>query len=548
VTRRIRALIALLAVVAVLAAGCSSSDDSSSDDTADDTAGPGGLVSEGGQADEGEPVPGGTVEYGLGAETDGWNPTSNTWAPEGLQVARTVYDPLTALDIEGVAQPYLAESLTPNDDYTQWTIRLRPGVTFHNGDPLTAAAVKTTLDGHLASGLTRPVLAPVESVEAPDDLTVVVTMNMPWVAFPQALTGQTGVIPHPSIITDRINDDPIGTGPFAFVEWIPDQKFVADRYDNYWREGLPYLDRIEYRPITDEQSLKDTFDAEGIDIFTGGAPEDILEYRQMAEETGEVKFYADRGENEESFVMVNMTAPPFDDVRVRRALAYATDQELYNETIDAGQPRLATGPLVPENPFYVDVDYPTYDPEKATELLDEVEADKGEPVSFTLSNTTSDVDHDQSALFQQMWEQVGFEVELAFTEQTQYILDTLAGDYEAVAWRQFAEHDPDTDSVWWYSDSDLNFANLDDPEIDAALDQGRTSADPEVRKEAYATLQERFAELVPFIWINHVEWGTVAYPYVNGIPSGELPDGTEAKPFVAGTHFVTQMWLDPDAA
>jgi ABC-type transport system substrate-binding protein len=462
-------------------------------------------------------------------------------------VARTVYDPLTALDVDGVAQPYLAESLEPSADYRQWTITLRPGVTFHNGDPLTAAAVKTTLDGHLASGLTRPAIAPVESVEAVDDLTLTVTMNTPWVAFPQALTAQLGVIPHPSVITDQINDEPIGTGPFEFVEWVPDNRFVAERYDDYWQEGLPYLDRIEYHPIVAEESLRAGFEAEDLDIFTGGSPEDILEYRGRAEETGDVKFYADRGENEESFVMLNMEAPPFDDVRVRRALAFATDQERYNEVIDEGIPRLATGPLVPENPFYIEVDYPTYDPDQARELLDEVEAETGEPVSFTLGNTTSDVDRDQSAFFQQMWEEVGFEVELTFTEQTQYILDTLGGDYQAVAWRQFVEQDPDTDSQWWYSDSSLNFANLADDEVDAALDEGRSSPDPEVRADAYARFQERLAELVPFVWLNHVEWGTVAWPYVNGIPSGELPSGQQAKPFVAGTHFVTQMWLDESA-
>lgn len=553
--RRPLYLLGMVTAVVLLAAACSGSDDGGEEST---TSQP--DVVEDTVASAGEPQAGGTLVYGIGAETDGWNPTTNSWAPEGVQVALTVYDPLTAYDADGMAQPYLAESLEHNDDYTEWRMTLRDGVSFHNGDPLTAEAVKTILEAHRDSSLTGPAVAPINGVEVVDELTVLLEMNTPWVAFPQILTAQMGVVPHPSIIEEAINDEPVGTGPFIFVEWIPDERFVGERNPTYWRTDeagnrLPYLDRVEFRPINDPQTRRAAFEADELDMFVSGAPEDSVDFEQQAEEGDEVQFFVDRGENEEGFVMLNLEAPPFDDVRVRRALALATDAATYNEVINEGAMRIATGPFVPENPFAIPAcfeaegdepcaDYPAYDPDEARRILEEIESETGEPVSFTLGNTPNSLDREQSTLLGEMWEEVGFDVELSFTEQTQYIVTTLAGDYQAVVWRQFGQPDPDSDAQWWYSDSGLNFANISDPEVDAALDAGRSSPDPEERVAAYADLQQRFAELLPYIWTNHSEWAIVARPWVQQVPSGSLPDGSPSMPFVTGTHRLTQVWID----
>jgi ABC-type transport system substrate-binding protein len=533
--------LACLLLLALLGTSCSSGDSDGGD--GDASSDPTGAVDEGVDS-EADPVSGGELVYGIGAESDGWNPTTNAWGPDGVQVSRSVYDPLAAYDADGAVQPFLAESITPNDDATEWTITLREGVTFHNGDPLTAEAVKVTLEGHRDSALTAPTMAPLEQVRVVDDLTAVVEMASPWVAFPAILTAQVGVIPHPSIIEGNVNDEPIGTGPFQFVEWVPDNRFVAERNDSYWREGLPYLDRIEYRPLIDFEARRSAFDAGDIDVFLGGAAEDIERYSAEAEAGDDVQYFADRGENEEGFVQLNLEAPPFDDLRVRQALAYATDAETYNQVIDLGVLRIARGPFVPESPFYVDTGFPTFDLARAQALVEEVEAETGEELSFTLINTSDDFSRGQSGILQEMWEQAGFDVEVAFTEQTQYILDVLAGDYQAAAWRQFGSPDPDGDYQWWQSESTLNFARVKDPEIDAALDLGRESNDPDERIEAYATLQQRFTDLLPYIWLAHVEWGIIAKPYVQGLADSTLPDGTEAKPFITGTHRVEQIWVD----
>src|SRR5215204_7219263 len=111
-------------------------------------------------------------------------------------------------------KPYLAESVEPNDDYTVWTFGLRDGITFHNGEPLDADAVKQNIDRHLTSALTGTVFEPVESIEAPDEHTVVITLDRPWVRFPIVFAAQPGIMTAPAMIAASDGgSNPVGTGP-----------------------------------------------------------------------------------------------------------------------------------------------------------------------------------------------------------------------------------------------------------------------------------------------------------------------------------------------
>jgi ABC-type transport system substrate-binding protein len=537
--RRTRSLLLFLAAgLVLLGAACGGSD--SDDDAGGDGDGDPGPTATTEPALD--PVEGGALVYGVEAESDGWNPITNSWSLSGLLIGQSVYDTLAAYDIDGVARPYLAESFEHNDDYTQWTIGLREGVRFHNGDPLNADAVDVMLEGHLASGLTAPAFSPVESVEAIDERTVQVNMSSPWVVFPTALTGQTGVVPHPSIVQEGINDAPIGTGPFVFDEWVPDSHWKGDKNTDYWREGLPYLDTIEFRPLHDSLARVDSQLAGDVDVIHTSGQSD-LDVLQSSIDSGDMRIWTDTGENEEGSVLLNQSRPPFDDVRLRRALALASDQEGYDTVINEGLSEIATGPFTPSNPFAVETDYPTFDLEAAQALVEEVKAEGGS-VAFTLTNTPNAYDRQQSEYLEQMYEAAGFEVELEFVEFAQFIALAIGGNFDALAWRQFSSPDPDGEYQWWHSGSTLNFARLADDEIDAALERGRSEPDEEARREAYADLQHRMAEIVPYVWFNHVQWYIVADESVHDIPNGPLPDGEESMPFQAGAHRTAQIWRD----
>ena len=137
-------------------------------------------------------------------------------------MAGAVFDYLAAYDTDGVSKPFLAQSIDPNSDFTVWTIKTRPGVTFQNGEPCDAAAIKKNLDAQRQSILTGPVFQTVSAIETPDDSTVVVTMKQPWSTFTDTMATQVGAMAAPAMLDapDGGIANPIGTGPFSFVKWV----------------------------------------------------------------------------------------------------------------------------------------------------------------------------------------------------------------------------------------------------------------------------------------------------------------------------------------
>jgi ABC-type transport system substrate-binding protein len=504
-------------------------------------------------ATEGDPQPGGRLVYALEAESDGWNPSTNRWAVSGVQVAMAVFDPLAALDEQGAAQPYLAQSIEHREDYLQWTIRLRAGVTFHNGTPLDATAVKANLDAIDASALTGAAVQPIESVEVVDDLTVQVNMSSPWVVFPLVLTGQAGVVVEPANLTSGDADRaPVGTGPFTFTSWTPDSELVVARNPSYWRTGLPYLDEVEFRVVPDAQTRTAGMQSGDYDMMYTASTENILEFRQLASE-GQYQVVEDQSEPEEVFVLLNTTRPPLDDPRIRQALAHATNQDQVIDVTGGSLYAPARGPYPESSPWYAETEYPAYDPEQARMLVDDYIAEHGELPPFTLTTTPVNENLRTTELLAQQWGEVGINVQLDSVDQATLILNAVSNDFDANLWRQYNAPDPDLEWHWWHESNangkggiSLNFMQLRDDELSAALDEGRANPDPDDRQEAYATVQQRQAEDVAQIWLYHTIVAVVADNDVRGITNGPLPDGQPSMPMGGtfnGATRLTQTWI-----
>ena len=153
--------------------------------------------------------------------------------PAGILYARTVFDPLAIIDANGIVQPYLAQSITPNTDYTVWTITMRPNLVFHNGAPCDGAAVAENFALQQASGLTGPAFTTIANVSVPSSLVVTVTMKSPWVPFDYYLAGgiggQIAFIAEPTWLKSGSQTNPIGTGPFVFQTWNPNRPLHRHR-------------------------------------------------------------------------------------------------------------------------------------------------------------------------------------------------------------------------------------------------------------------------------------------------------------------------------
>jgi peptide/nickel transport system substrate-binding protein len=502
----------------------------------------------------GTPKPGGHLVMGTEAEIDGFLPPANRFDVTGLQYASTVYDSLTTFGKDNKVHPYLAQSVDHNADYKVWTIKLRPGVTFSNGDPLTAADVVADLQAHQKSPLTGPAVTNIASV-APggDNLTVVVTCKTSWVPFPVYLAGQIGYVFSPKMLTDPKGSlHPIGTGPFIMKEWVIGNHFTATKNPNYWQKGLPYLDSIEYRPILEVQSRTSSLQSGTIDLMHSSDPKSLLDLKSQSS-VNSIDDSKVVGEQEEDFIMLNTGKAPLDDLRVRQALAFATDRKKYNDTINFGIPPLSDGPFGNVgSPYHSPTGYPNYDLQKAKDLVRAYEQSKASnSITFELGTTNIGRNLQAASLLQDMWKQAGITVSIKQVEQSQFILNALQGQYQAYIWRQFGEPDADFDFVWWSSltaspegQLALNFSRNKDPQIDADLVKGRTSPNQSDRLAAYQDIAKRFAVDLPFLFTNETVWQIASKPNVHGIVDWTLPDGTPGIDHaVGGLFYMSHVWV-----
>lgn len=498
------------------------------------------------------PKRGGHLTVGVTSEVNGFDPSASDFDATGYMYAETVFDPLTTVAANGQPQPYLAESFEPNQDYTVWTIGVRPGVVFHDGTPLDASVVKLNLDDRRSSLLVGPALSDITDVTVTGPMTVQVTMATPWVPFPYYMSAQPGYMVAPKMIANKATAarNPIGTGPFVFKEWVPNDHFSATRNPHYWRAGLPYLDSVEYRPIIDPTAAENTLKSGGVNILSVFAPQNIASVRQDSSLVTIDDSKDKLAEPSAAFVMLNTAAAPADDIRVRQALAYATNRQQNVSVLSEGVFQVSNGPFKPGSPYYeANSGYPNYDPGKAKSLVQAYEHDKG-PISLTLNTNTATYVIDAAQLLQANWQSVGIQTRIQQIDQAQLIVNVLEGRYQSTLWGQFGASDPDENYVWWSTETvgangqfSLNFARNKDPMVQAALQQGRTQSDPTARANAYRQLSGRFAQDLPYLWLAFTVSAVSAQPQVMNFNYNTLPNGTRTSPMFGGVFPVVQTWL-----
>lgn len=510
--------------------------------------------------DSGTPTPGGEAVYGVESDTGGgFCLPSGQLAISGVMVAQSIYDPLTWPNADGEYVPYLAESLTPNADFTEWTITLRSGITFTDGTPLDAEAVKLNLDSYrgtnpnISSLLFSLVLKPVTEVTVSDPLTIVVTMSSPWTAFPAYLFsfGRMGMMA-PAQLTDNQTcpSTLIGTGPFMLDgSWTPGTPIELVKNPDYWRQDadgvqLPYLDAITFVGVVESGQRITQLEAGQLDIMHTHFQPDLDQLQGKAD-SGDVNLLIGTEGRENRYYMLNAGRAPFDDPKARLAFALALDREEINQLRNLGRATVANGPFDEGVPGYVaDPGFPAHDLERATELADEVKAAHGGEFRVELVILPDSENRNEAELLKQQVEQAGITADIRMVDQTAEISTAISGDYDVLLWRNHAGEDPDTQYIWWHSGELTNFGKIDDPEIDRLLEEGRAASDPAERAAAYEGVTEAFAQNIWNIWAWYVDWGIATRPDVHGIVGPPLPDGSEPFPILAGLHPTAGIWVD----
>jgi len=510
-------------------------------------------------ADPGPPQYGGHISVALEGETNNWLPgTGNMVAPAALTVAVALFDPLVRIDHEGRYRPFLAESIEPNETYDIWTMRLRPGVTFHDGTPLNAEAIKWNFDNlHKRPGsVTLGSIRDVDRVEIVDELTVEYHLTKTMVPFPDLLTRAPGWPVSPTAV-QRFGADagmnPVGTGPFMLESWRRDDRLVLRRNENYWQEGQPYLDGITFRPLPDEDARMASLMSRDMDVIQTLRQHIVDRLRRT---TG-IHLYEQIGDSSGSAIF-NTRRPPVDDARIRRSLAYALDPEALVDVLGGrGITPVQTQYFNQENPWYserVAEMWPRNDPERAIELMQEYMNDPnrsdgravGEPVSIELLCLPEQSLIDLSQMYQAFWRGVGYDVRLRQVEQATQVQSAIAGDYMVSCWRSGNEQDPYIILSSDFGPPDqqpLNYTNFTHPELDDLIDA--LGSEPEFEKR-YAIAEQimmLFAREVPNTWTGATPGAIAVRPEVRNIRDWVFPDGTPGNGIPQGQVTWAQIWL-----
>jgi len=573
-TRPLRALAALVTTI-LLVAACGADDDADPDaaepgDTSAETSTP---TSD----DDPSPVVGGEIVVGLSGETPSYLPGAATVAAPGFHVAMAIFDPIAARGADGQIHPFVAESIVPDADATEWTVRLRDGITFHDGTALDAEVMREIFYEYLApdtSTLSGDV-AQVSDVRVDDDLTFTYVLSEPNAAFADLLTGPVGwpfSVDACRAAGDDCGAQIAGTGPFRLESWVRDSELVVERNQDYWRTDadgtpIPYLDRITFRPIPDNAARWLSVESGTIDAGHTFQAETVARARD-ADGVDTYEWIGNGG----GYTALNTLEPPLDDVRVRRALRMAVDQEqliavLGGEGISPPLSQLWGDDSEWFSPVVRDA-WSDPDVAAATALIDEYVEDPtrsdgerpGEPVRVTYQSGADPTILQGAQYYQAAWGAIGVETQIDSTQQATLIGNVIGsadqqppfrGTFQASLFGTPGEGDPYTLIRGLFGDpttQPMNASNHTSDAIARNLEVLRTSTDFDERYAANQAVMLEVADEVPVIWHGAVVGSIYTRSALRNVAGWTIPgsggdDIAGSGVAHARTHW-SHVWLD----
>jgi len=556
-------LVSLLSFAAACGGGSSSDETSAPTETEAPT--DSGAPATDAPAEE-TPVAGGTLRVGLEADVDGLNPTASALAVAGLTMASAVFDPLFTFDVDGNAVPYLAESIEPSADFMVWTMKLRAGVVFHDGTPLTTDAVikqfEITRADPLVGLAVRPYYPETGAVVQIDDLTMEFHPLEANQFFPTALTAQLGYIASPvwldALVADpTLEQQPVGTGPFQFDSRTEDSVTKFVRNDNWWGTdivGPTYLDAIEFYPVTDPDTRTEMIQNGELDLLH---TTDTNQFQTYRDDPKLVTSIDDNGE--EYFLMINTAKAPFDDVRVRKALALATDRQGYYDLFNTGEGRMADQMFTPDSPYFnADVMQEGNDPDGAAALVAEYCGENPVDADGKALCTDGKVDMEYqwsgpsvlatriADFYNENWK-ASFNVTFDEKSQADNIQEAALGIYNVVGWRQFGAENPGDDRVWLECRNiggiSLNWPRYCDDARDALIKEIANPASPDERVGSIQKLVQNLHDSYAYVFMTHSSWAIVSTDKVQGNCDRKSPEGSALVCSINGRMFFQSTWL-----
>ena len=407
-------------------------------------------------------------------------------------VVGNIYDTLVIRADDMSLVPGLAVSWEPVDDVT-WRFELREGVTFHNGEPFTAEAVKFSFDRVLDPERSAPqasYIATIGHVEVIDDFTIdIVTSNPDPILVARLAKAVAGIVP-PGYVQevgdDRVAQNPIGTGPFEFVEWVRDERLVLRANESYWRTP-PQVDELVFRPIPNLATRTSALLSGDVDLIVNvPVPQAPMVDRNPGVDLVAVDIQA----GEYLGYNLRIEDSPLQDKRVRIAINHAIDVDSIIEGVLDGYATRRSSPVTPLDFGYYDVEPYPYDLEVARSLLAEAGFPNGEGLSLKFDTPTGRYPMDQqvSEVIAAQLTDLGIDIEFEVHEWGNYLglfQNDQLGDLFLLGWGSITTLDADA-ALYDELTCGKTYSTYCDPELDAVLEEARTIIDPQRREELYA--------------------------------------------------------------
>lgn len=434
-----------------------------------------------------KPVSGGSLTIAQGVEPPGLDPTTATSAAIPRVVYGNVLEGLVRIDRDGKIIPALASEYRISKDGKEYTFILKKGVKFHDGKPFDAEDVKFTFERLMDPKTNIPNIKyyrDIESVEVADSHTVKFKLKNINSMFLFNLARPDSIIINKQT-ADRLKTAPVGTGPFKIVEWVRGDRVILAKFEEYYRKGLPYLDKVTFKFIGDPSAQIASLKAGDVDVIGYDvSPENALLLEK------DPKFKVLNGyTTTEVILSTNQTRKPFDDVRVRRAMAHAIDRSALIKGVMSGYGMPIGSHMDPGNPYYIDLTsaYP-YNPTKAKQLLAEAGYPNGFeaviklPERFAYARRTGEIVTD-------MLSQVGIRLKIELTEWGQWIDRVFKNaDFDLTVIGHSEPFDIDI-----YANPKYYF-RYDNPKFQETLKKAEMEPDPKLRRDLYVALQKMITE------------------------------------------------------
>ena len=436
---------------------------------------------------------GGSLVVQASTEPPGLDLTASPASAIALVVFYNVQEALVMVDSHGKLVPWLAERWYTTDS-KNYTFFLRHGVRFHNGREMKAADVKFVLDRAVNPETKHPYRVQYEVIQdviVKDDYTISVSLKHPDATFLWTIARQGSVI-YPREAVDTLKTQPVGTGPFVVSQWVAGDRIILTKNKDYWRKGLPYLDKVTYRFIPDPNSVVAALKAGDIDVSAFGlGPESVDELKKDG------RFQVILGDSTNDVTLsMNNSKKPYTDQRVRLAVTHAINKEEVLNGAMFGYGKILGSNVDPLNPYYVDVSKRVgYDPALAKKLL----AEAGYPNGFDAVLKVSP--------------QYYYTIRCAEILVNQFAKVGIRAKIEQIEWGQwlsqvFKDANYDMSIIGHAEAWDIgNFANpkyyfrWDNADFQKLFKESEITVDDKKRRELYVKMQYMLADEAPAVWL-----------------------------------------------